>query len=67
MVGIGGKSFTVGELASAGVRRISLATSLYRAAITALLTAAIEVRDSGRFDFLERTATTADLYTIEGI
>ena len=36
MVGIRGKSFTVGELASAGVRRISLATSLYRAAITAL-------------------------------
>ena len=67
MVGIRGKSFSVGELASAGVRRISLATSLYRAAITALLIAATEVRDSGRFDFLDRTATTADLYKIMGI
>src|SRR4029077_17608803 len=34
MVGIRGKSFSVGELAAAGVRRISLATSLYRAAMT---------------------------------
>ena len=32
MVGIKGKSFTVAELAAVGVRRISLATSLYRAA-----------------------------------
>jgi len=36
MVRIKGKSFPVGELASAGVRRISLATSLYRAAMTGL-------------------------------
>ena len=33
MVGIQGKSFSVAELAAAGVRRISLATSLYRAAM----------------------------------
>ena len=33
MGGIKGKSFTVAELAAAGVKRISLATSLYRAAI----------------------------------
>jgi hydrogenase/urease accessory protein HupE len=31
MVGIKGRSFAVAELAAAGVRRISLATSLYRA------------------------------------
>jgi 2-methylisocitrate lyase-like PEP mutase family enzyme len=67
MVGIKGKSFSVGELAEAGVRRISLATSLYRAAMTELLTVGIQVRDSGRFDFLERTVTTADLYKIMGI
>lgn len=67
MVGLEGKSFSVGELAAAGVRRISLATSLYRAAMTELLTAATEVRDSGRFDFLDRTATTADLYKIMGV
>jgi len=61
MVGITGKSFSVGELAEAGVRRISLATSLYRAAMTGLLNAAREVKDRGRFDFLDRCVTTADL------
>jgi 2-methylisocitrate lyase-like PEP mutase family enzyme len=61
MVGIKGKSFSVGELAAAGVRRISLATSLYRAAMTALVDAACEVRDAGRFDFVDRCVTTPDL------
>jgi 2-methylisocitrate lyase-like PEP mutase family enzyme len=61
MVGIKGKSFSVAELAAAGVRRISLATSLYRAAMTGLVDAAREVRDTGRFDFLDRCHTTAEL------
>jgi len=61
MVGIKGKSFSVGELAAAGVRRISLATSLYRAAMTALLAAAREVKDTGQFTFLERSVTTPEL------
>jgi 2-methylisocitrate lyase-like PEP mutase family enzyme len=39
MVGIRGKSFSVAELQAAGVRRISLATSLYRAAMTGLVAA----------------------------
>jgi len=61
MVGIKGKSFSVAELAAAGVRRISLATSLYRAAMTGLLDAAREVRDTGQFGFLDRCVTTAEL------
>jgi 2-methylisocitrate lyase-like PEP mutase family enzyme len=61
MVGIKGKSFSVADLAAAGVRRISLATSLYRAAMTGLLDAACEVRDSGQFSFLDRSVTTAEL------
>jgi 2-methylisocitrate lyase-like PEP mutase family enzyme len=61
MVGIRGKSFSVGELSSAGVRRISLATSLYRAAMTGLLDAASEVRDTGQFGFLDRGVTTPEL------
>jgi 2-methylisocitrate lyase-like PEP mutase family enzyme len=61
MAGIKGKSFTVAELAQAGVRRISLATSLYRAAMTALLDAAREVKDKGTFGYLERSVTTAEL------
>src|SRR5580693_3041095 len=52
MVGIKGKSFTVAALASAGVKRISLATSLYRAAMTGLLSAAKEVREHGTFGYL---------------
>ena len=59
--GMKGKSFSVRELATAGVRRISLATSLYRAAMTGLLDAAGEVKDTGHFGFLERCVTTPEL------
>jgi len=61
MVGIKGKSFSVAELVAAGVRRISLATSLYRAAMTGLLDAAREVRDMGQFGFLDRSVTTPEI------
>jgi 2-methylisocitrate lyase-like PEP mutase family enzyme len=61
MAGIPGKSFTVAELEAAGVRRISLATSLYRAAMQGLLTAAREVQDKGTFGYLDRSMTTAEL------
>jgi 2-methylisocitrate lyase-like PEP mutase family enzyme len=67
MVGIKGKSFSVGELAAAGVRRISLATSLYRAAMTGFLDAASEVRDRGQFSFLDRCATTPELNKLMGL
>ena len=61
MAGIKGKSFPVAELAKAGVKRISLATSLYRAAMTGLLDAASEVKAAGQFSFVERSLTTPDL------
>lgn len=61
MVGIRGRSFTVAELEAAGVRRVSLATSLYRAAMSGLHAAAREIRENGRFDYLDRTLTTAQL------
>lgn len=64
MAGIKGKSFSVAELADAGVRRISLATSLYRAAMTGLLEAAREVKESGQFGFIDRSASTAELLTL---
>jgi 2-methylisocitrate lyase-like PEP mutase family enzyme len=67
MVGIKRKSFSLGELVAAGVRRISLATSLYRAAMTGLLDAACEVRDTGQFGFLERCVTTPELNKLMGI
>lgn len=61
MVGIKGKSFSVPELAAAGVKRISLATSLFRAAITGLVDAAREVKNEGRFGFLDRSLTTNEI------
>ena len=61
MVGIKGKSFSVPELEAAGVRRISLATSLYRAAMSGLLAAAREVHDKGTFGYLEQAMTTPEL------
>jgi 2-methylisocitrate lyase-like PEP mutase family enzyme len=62
MVGIRGKSFTVAQLAEAGVKRISFASSLYRAAMTGLIEAASEVRQRGTFDYLEKTITSVELY-----
>jgi len=61
MVGIKGKSFTVAELEAAGVRRISLAASLYRTAMGGLLLAAREVKDNGTFGYLDRALTTPEL------
>ena len=61
MAGIKGRSFTVAELEAAGVRRISLATSLYRTAMTALLDAAREVKDKGTFGYLDRALPTPEL------
>jgi 2-methylisocitrate lyase-like PEP mutase family enzyme len=61
MVGMRGKSFTVAELTAAGVKRISLASSLYRAAMSGLLDAAREVNEQGTFAFVERGLSTPDL------
>ncbi len=61
MAGIKGRSFSVAELEAAGVRRISLATSLYRAAMSGLLEAAREVKDKGTFNYLDRCVSTPEL------
>ena len=61
MAGIKGRSFTVAELEAAGVKRISLATSLYRMAMTALVDAAREVKDQGTFGYLDRSLATPDV------
>ena len=61
MAGIKGRSFTVAALGEAGVKRISLATSLWRAAMTGLLDAAREVHDHGTFGYLDTAAPTPDL------
>ena len=61
MVGIPGKSFSVAELEDAGVRRISLATSLYRAAMSGLVAAAREVKDRGTFGYVGTGVPSAEL------
>jgi 2-methylisocitrate lyase-like PEP mutase family enzyme len=54
MVGMKGRSWDVATLEAAGVRRISLATSLWRAAMAGVAAAADEVRGSGSFGYVER-------------
>jgi 2-methylisocitrate lyase-like PEP mutase family enzyme len=61
MAGIKGKSFSVPELAQAGVKRVSLATSLYRAAMTGLLAAAREVKEKGSLGYVDTTMPTPEL------
>lgn len=61
MVAIRGKSFSAAQLAEVGVKRISFASSLYRAAITGFIAAASEVRQSGTFGYLEKILTTPEL------
>lgn len=61
MVGIPKKSFSKAELEAAGVKRISLATSLYKAAMTGLLEAAKEAKDKGTFAYVDRVVSTAEL------
>jgi 2-methylisocitrate lyase-like PEP mutase family enzyme len=61
MAGIKGRSFSVPELAEAGVKRISLATSLYRAAMSGLLHAAREVKERGTLGYVNSAMATPEL------
>ena len=54
MAGMPGKSFSVAALEAVGVKRISLATSLYRAAMKAVRDAATEIRSAGTFGYVDR-------------
>jgi 2-methylisocitrate lyase-like PEP mutase family enzyme len=57
MAGVPGRSFTVADLVAVGVRRISLAASLYRAAMGGMVAAAREVATHGTFTYTERIWT----------
>jgi len=61
MAGIRGKSFSVAELEAAGVKRISLATSLWRSAMSGLVEAAREVKEKGTFGFVDRSLPTPEI------
>ena len=51
VMGLTGPTFTVAELAEAGVRRISVGGSFARAALGALMRAAREVKENGTFGY----------------
>jgi 2-methylisocitrate lyase-like PEP mutase family enzyme len=55
MIGMKGKSFSVAELEAAGVRRVSLAASLYRYAMMRMKEAAGEILAHGTFGYVDRT------------
>ena len=61
MAGIPGKSFTVAELEAAGVGRISVATSLYRAAISGLASAAKEILEKDSIEYVRWSLSTPDV------
>jgi 2-methylisocitrate lyase-like PEP mutase family enzyme len=61
MAGIKGKSFSVAELEAAGVKRVSLATSLWRAAMSGFMEAAREVKEKGTFSYVERSVPTPEI------
>jgi len=61
MVGIPGKSWPLAELEAAGVRRVSLATSLYKAAMTGLAGAAREILEQGTFTYVDAAMPSKEL------
>ena len=61
MGGITGASHPLAELGAAGVKRVSLAASLYRAAMTGLDAAVKEITGQGTFTYTKRILTSADL------
>ena len=61
MAGMPGRSFSVEQLARVGVRRISLATSLYRASMSGVLSAAREILDEGTFDYVDKCIPSNEL------
>jgi 2-methylisocitrate lyase-like PEP mutase family enzyme len=61
VMGLVGGAFSVQQLAEAGVKRISLGSSLARAALGALMRAAREVREDGTFGFAAQAIQFAEL------
>lgn len=66
MIGMPGRAYSVAELAAAGVKRISLATSLYRAAMAGLVAAANEIRSAGAFTFVDRLPSSSEYQRFMG-
>lgn len=61
VMGLSGATATVAELADAGVKRISVGGSFARAALGALMRAALEVRDRGSFSYAAEAIPDRDV------
>ena len=61
VMGLSGAAFSLDELAALGVKRVSLGSSLARAAYGAFLKAAREVLETGTFTFAQQAAPYAAL------
>jgi len=61
VMGLSGPSLSLDALASLGVKRVSLGSSLARAAYGAFLQAAREVREKGTFDFARTAVPYAEI------
>lgn len=61
VMGLRSGGFSVAELAALGVRRISVGSSLSRAALTSFVAAAKEMKELGTFTFAERAIPYAEL------
>ncbi|MNP62706.1 hypothetical protein D3C76_1580180 [compost metagenome] len=61
VMGLSGVRLTVAELSALGVKRISVGSSMARAAYGAFFKAAEEVVERGSFDFAERAMPFAQM------
>lgn len=61
VMGLRGVQLSVAELAALGVKRISLGSALYRAAIGAFLRATLEMRERGTFTFAADAAPPKEI------
>ncbi len=62
----GAPMLSLKELAALGVRRVSIGSGFARAAMTAFLRAAREVRDHGTFTFAEDTMYMSEIAALFG-
>ncbi len=64
LMGLKGVELSAAELSDIGVKRISIGSSLARAALGEFLRAAHEMREKGTFDFAEQAANSRDITSI---
>jgi 2-methylisocitrate lyase-like PEP mutase family enzyme len=64
VMGLRGVQLTLAELSEIGVRRVSVGSALYRAALGAFFRAAEEMRNAGSFSFADEAIPPADVTAV---